>query len=42
MKLYGGNDLHSNNNVLVLIDEKDRLAWIPTDRRFTNTAERAG
>ena len=25
MKLYGGIDLHSNNSVLVLIDEEDRV-----------------
>ena len=35
MELYGGIDLHSNNNVVVLLDEEDlvllraftRVAW---------------
>src|SRR5258706_1915567 len=27
MKLYGGIDLHSNNSVLVLIDEEDRVIY---------------
>ena len=26
MKLYGAIDLHSNNNVTVLIDEQDKLS----------------
>ena len=25
MKLYGGIDLHSNNNVLAIVDERDRV-----------------
>ncbi len=36
MKLYGGNDLHSNNNVLVLIDERDRLVY---EKRLPNKLE---
>ena len=27
MKLYGAIDLHSNNNVTVLIDEQDRVVY---------------
>jgi hypothetical protein len=27
MKLYGASDLHSNNNVTVLIDEKDKVVY---------------
>jgi transposase len=27
MKLYGAIDLHSNNNVTVLIDEKDKVVY---------------
>ena len=27
MKLYGGIDLHSNNHVLVLIDEQDKIVY---------------
>jgi hypothetical protein len=27
MKLYGAIDLHSNNNVTVLIDEKDKVIY---------------
>ena len=27
MKLYGGIDLHSNNSVLVLIDEQDKVVY---------------
>ncbi len=27
MKLYGGIDLHSNNSVVVLIDEEDRVVY---------------
>lgn len=33
MKLYGGIDLHSNNNVLVLIDEHDRVHY---EKRLRN------
>ena len=34
MKLYGAIDLHSNNNVIVLIDEKDKVVYqkrLPND-----------
>lgn len=34
MKLYSGIDLHSNNNVLVILDEKDRVIY---DRRLPNS-----
>jgi hypothetical protein len=27
MKLYGGIDLHSNNNVVALTDDTDRLVY---------------
>ena len=27
MKVYGGIDLHSNNNVIVLLDEEDRVVY---------------
>jgi len=27
MKLYGAIDLHSNNNVTVMIDERDQVAY---------------
>jgi len=27
MKLYGAIDLHSNNNVTVLIDEQDKVVY---------------
>jgi transposase len=33
MKLYGAIDLHSNNNVTVLIDEKDKVVY---QKRLTN------
>lgn len=33
MKLYGGIDLHSNNSVLVLIDEEDRVV---VEKRLRN------
>jgi len=33
MKLYGGIDLHSNNSVLVLIDEEDRVIY---EKRLRN------
>lgn len=33
MKLYGAIDLHSNNGVLVLVDEKDRIVY---ERRLPN------
>ncbi len=34
MKLYGGIDLHSNNSVMVLIDEQDHVLYqkrLPND-----------
>ena len=34
MKLYAGIDLHSNNNVVVVIDEEDRVVYqkrLPND-----------
>ena len=37
MKLYGAIDLHSNNNVTVLIDEKDKVVYqkrLPNDLRL--------
>jgi transposase len=37
MKLYGAIDLHSNNNVTVLIDEKDKVVYqkrLPNDLPF--------
>jgi len=27
MKLYGGIDLHSNNSVIVILDEKDKAVY---------------
>jgi transposase len=36
MKLYGAIDLHSNNNVLVLLDEQDRVVH---ERRLPNELE---
>ncbi len=33
MKLYGGIDLHSNNNVISLLDENDQLIY---ERRLPN------
>jgi transposase len=33
MKLYGGIDLHGNNNVIVLIDEEDHVVF---EKRITN------
>jgi transposase len=35
MKLYGGIDLHSNNNVVALLDEEDRVVY---RRRLSNDA----
>jgi len=35
MKLYGGIDLHPNNNVVALSDEKDRIVY---RRRLFNEA----
>jgi transposase len=34
MKLYGGIDLHSNNNVMAIVDERDRVVYqkrLPND-----------
>ena len=34
MKLYGGIDLHSNNNVIAIVDESDRVVYqkrLPND-----------
>ena len=34
MKLYGGIDLHSNNSVVALLDEQDRVVYrkrLPND-----------
>ncbi len=36
MKLYGGIDLHSNNSVVVLIDEQDRVVY---EKRLRNDLE---
>ena len=36
MELYGGIDLHGNNNVIVLIDEKDRVVF---EKRISNDIE---
>ena len=33
MKLYGAIDLHSNNNVTVLIDEQDKVVY---EKRLPN------
>ena len=33
MKLYGGIDLHSNNSVIVLLDEEDKVVY---RRRLAN------
>jgi len=36
MTLYGGIDLHSNNNVVALTDENDRIVYrkrLATDRK---------
>ena len=38
MKLYGAIDLHSNNNVTVLIDEQDQVVYqkrLPNDLPLT-------
>ena len=35
MKLYGGIDLHSNNSVVALLDEEERLAY---RKRLANDA----
>ena len=37
MKLYGGIDLHSNNSVVVLLDEEDQVVYekrLPNDLRL--------
>jgi len=31
MKLYGGIDLHSNNSVVALLDEEERLVYRKQD-----------
>jgi len=36
MKLYGGIDLHSNNSVVVLLDEEDKVVY---RRRLPNDIE---
>jgi len=39
MKLYGAIDLHSTNNVTVVIDEQDRVVYqkrLPSRRDFTS------
>jgi len=36
MKLYGGIDLHSNNSVVVLIDEEDRVVY---EKRLPNALD---
>jgi hypothetical protein len=35
MKLYGGIDLHSNNSVVALLDEEDRIVY---RKRLANDA----
>ncbi|MFB1489647.1 MULTISPECIES: hypothetical protein [unclassified Thiocapsa] len=35
MKLYGGIDLHSNNSVVALLDEEDRVVY---RKRLANDA----
>ena len=35
MKLYGAIDLHSNNNVTVLIDEQDQVVYQMGDPHLT-------
>ena len=37
MKLYAGIDLHSNNSVVAIIDEQDRVVL---QKRFPNELER--
>ena len=37
MKLYGGIDLHSNNSVVVLLDEEDQVVYekrLPNDLSY--------
>lgn len=36
MNLYGGIDLHSNNNLTVLIDEQDKVVF---EKRLPNDLE---
>ena len=34
MKLYGGSDLHSNNSLIALLDDEDKLLYrrrLPSD-----------
>ena len=37
MKLYAGIDLHSNNSMIAVIDEQDRVVF---EQRFSNELER--
>jgi len=37
MKLYGAIDLHSNNNVTVVIDEQDKVVY---EKRLPNSGDR--
>ena len=42
MKLYGAIDLHSTNNVLVLIDEEDKIVYekrLPNDLNVDRQVE---
>ena len=44
MKLYGAIDLHSNNNVTVLIDEQDQVVYqkrLPNDLPLITSSCRA-
>ena len=44
MKLYGAIDLHSNNNVTVLIDEQDQVVYqkrLPNDLPLIPSSSRA-
>ena len=38
MKLYGGIDLHSNNSVIALLDEEDKVVY---RRRLANDLARS-
>ncbi len=45
MKLYGAIDLHSNNNVTVVIDEQDKVVYekrLPNDLFIRRRSERSG
>jgi hypothetical protein len=39
MKLYSGIDLHSNNSVVSVLDETDRIVY---ERRLDNDFEKRG